>query len=106
MPPMENRTSGGTPLAIQKVFFQSMVRWSDLSPAVSVIPLMIQLPLFKYRPWAASLTAGAGNENRPARWRGRRFFLRVIGGRPPTTVPEGWIVVPGSLVAGNAGPLG
>ncbi len=26
MPPIENRTSGGTPLAIQNVFFQSIVR--------------------------------------------------------------------------------
>src|SRR5271154_1124193 len=44
MPPMEYSTNGGTPLAIQKVFFQSMVRRSVCSPIGSAIAVIVFSP--------------------------------------------------------------
>src|SRR6185369_7813894 len=103
MPPMENSTRGGTPLAIQKVFFQSMVRCSDLSPTASVITLMFQLPLVLNRS-RRLMSPAASNENRPARGRGRWYFLPVFGdgaGRPDR---RGRIVFSGKARAyGNPG---
>ncbi len=50
MPPIENRTSAGTPLAIQNASFHPIVRWSSPTPAaalptpLSVVTVIAFLP--------------------------------------------------------------